>query len=217
VVQFFVASASAVKLNHRQDLGRELAVVVIAAILAALPLIAADTASRQSADLLKQKVVAIQGFTPSPSHAPHRTTLTENELNAYLTLDAPKDLPTGVVEPSLSILGPGRLSGRAVVDLDAVRREQPPKGLLDPRRLLVGRLPVTATGTLATGNGMARFSLESAAVGGIPMPKAVLQEILSYYSRSTEHPEGFNLDDPFALPSNIREIQVDRGQAIVIQ
>ncbi len=143
--------------------------------------------------------------------------LTENELNAYLSLDAAKDLPTGVVEPSVSILGPGRLAGRAVVDLDAVKREQPPRGLLDPRRLLVGRLPVTATGGLQTSKGIAWFSLESAAVGGIPMPKAVLQEILSYYSRSPERPEGLSLDDPFVLPSNIREIQVDRGQAIVIQ
>ena len=91
------------------------------------------------------------------------------------------------------------------------------RGLLDPRRLLTGRLPVTASGTLQTANGLAQFSLGSASVGSIPVPKAVLQEILSYYSRSPELPEGLNLDAPFALPSNIREIQVDRGQAIVIQ
>jgi hypothetical protein len=117
----------------------------------------------------------------------------------------------------VTILGPGRLSGRAVVDLDVVRRQSPPTSLLDPRNLLIGRLPVTATGTLKTGNGLGRFSLESAAIGGLPMPKVVLQEILSYYSRTPEKPEGISLDDPFDLPSNIREIQVDRGQAIVIQ
>ena len=174
--------------------------------------------SRQDAESLKQKVAAIVQFgAMRPPRQPRRTTLTENELNAYLSLDAPQDLPTGVVEPSLSILGPGRLSGRAVVDLDAVRREQPPQGLLDPRRLLVGRLPVTASGVLQTANGVARFTLESAAVGGIPMPKVVLQEILGYYTRSTDRPNGLSMDDPFALPSNILEIQVDRGQAIVVQ
>ena len=193
-------------------------VLVAAAALAAAGRPVADAgASRRDADVLKQKIVSIVEFGAASPRTPHKTTLTESELNAYLALEAAKDLPTGVVEPSLSILGPGRLSGRAVVDLDAVRREQPPKGLLDPRRLLVGRLPVTATGMLATGNGLARFSLESAAVGGIPMPKAVLQEILSYYSRTPGRPDGLSLDDPFALPSNIREIQVDRGQAIVIQ
>ena len=76
---------------------------------------------------------------------------------------------------------------------------------------------MTATGVLQTSNGVARFSLESAAVGGIPMPKTVLQEILSYYSRSAGAAGRLSLDDPFVLPSNIREIQVDRGQAIVIQ
>jgi hypothetical protein len=190
------------------------------AILAVAATVTTGAATpRQDADLLKQKVAAIVEFGSAarPSAPPRRTTLTENELNAYLALDASKDLPAGVVEPSLSILGPGRLSGRAVVDLDAVRREQPPQGLLDPRRLLIGRLPVTASGTLQTSRGVARFSLESAAVGGIPMPKVVLQEILSYYTRSTDRPEGLSMDDPFALPSNIREIQVDRGQAVVIQ
>jgi hypothetical protein len=194
--------------------------MMVSAIMLAVarPHAAADPAkSRQDADLLRQKVVAIVEFGASSPRLPRRTTLTEGELNAYLSLDAARDLPTGVVEPSVSIPGPGRLSGRAVVDLDAVRKEQPPQGLLDPRRLLAGRLPVTATGTLQTGNGIARFSLESAAVGGIRMPKAVLQEILSYYSRTPERPEGLSLDEPFALPSNIREIQVDRGQAIVIQ
>ena len=79
----------------------------------------------------------------------------------------------------MTILGPGRLSGRAVVDLDAVRRQSPPRSLLDPRNLLIGRLPITATGVLTTVNGVARFSLESAAIGGLPVPKIVLQEILS--------------------------------------
>jgi hypothetical protein len=193
-----------------------MAVAVMLAV--ARPHAAADPAtSRLDADVLKQKVVAIIEFGASSPRSPRQTTLTEAELNAYLALDATRDLPTGVVEPSVSIAGAGRVSGRAVVDLDAVRKEQPPQGLLDPRRLLAGRLPVTATGTLQTRNGIARFSLESAAVGGIRMPKAVLQEIVSYYSRTPERPEGLSLDEPFALPSNIREIQVDRGQAIVIQ
>ena len=167
--------------------------------LAGVTGLAASGSTRQDADLLKQKVSAIIEIGAVSSRSPRqpqRTMLTENELNAYLALDAAQDLPTGVVEPSVSILGPGRVAGRAVVDLDAVKRDQPPRGLLDPRRLLVGRLPVTATGGLQTSNGIGRFSLESAAVGGIPMPKPVLQEILSYYTRTAERPEGLSLDDP---------------------
>jgi hypothetical protein len=89
--------------------------------------------------------------------------------------------------------------------------------MLDPVNYLTGRLPITATGVLTTNNGVGRFALESAAVSGIPIPKMVLQEIVSYYSRTPQKPAGIGLDDPFELPSRIREILVERGQAIVVQ
>jgi hypothetical protein len=199
------------------QLRRFLAIVVVAAAFVS-PRVRADAgASRRDADLLKQKVATITQLGIKPAKQLRRTTVTEREVNAYLTLDAHNDLPTGVVQPSVSILGPGRLFGRAVVDLDAVRKQSPPSGLLDPKNLLMGRLPITATGTLKTSNGTGRFELEAATVGGVPIPKLLLQEIVSYYSRTPQKPSGINLDDPFALPAGIREIQVDRGQAIVVQ
>jgi hypothetical protein len=70
---------------------------------------------------------------------------------------------------------------------------------------------------LTTRNGVGRFALESAAVSGIPIPKMLLQEIVGYYSRTPQNPAGIGLDDPFALPARIREILVERGQAIVVQ
>ena len=44
---------------------------------------------------------------------------------------------------------------------------------------------MTATGVLKTADGAGRFELESATVGGIPIPKVFLQEIVSYYSQVT--------------------------------
>jgi hypothetical protein len=123
----------------------------------------------------------------------------------------------GVVDPTVTIVGPGRLSGRAVVDLDAVRKQKAPTSLLDPMNYLMGRLAVSAVGTLKTADGVGRFALESASVGSVPIPKILLQEIVSYYSRTPEKPGGISLDDPFALPARIREIQVERGQAIIVQ
>ena|SRR5215471_1599742 len=198
-----------------------LAICCVAATLLGA-VVALDSAAdvqpaRRDAELMKQKVATINRLGEKPLKARRRTTVTEKELNAYLALEPPAELPKGVVNPTVSILGGGRLSGRAVVDLDAVRKESPPKGLLDPKNLLIGRLPIAATGVLTTSNGIGRFALESASVGSLPLPKFLLQEILSYYSRSPEHPEGINLDDPFTLPVNIREIQVGRGQAIVVQ
>ena len=172
---------------------------------------------RRDAAVLKAKVSAITAFAERPSRQSRRTTVTETELNAYLLYDVGSNLPVGVVDPALTILGAGRVSARAVVDLDAVRKERKPTSLLDPLTYLGGRLPITATGVLTTSDGVGRLSLESTAVSGIPVPKIVLQEIVSYYSRTPQKPAGINLDDPFNLPARIREIQVERGQAVVVQ
>ena len=192
-----------------------LAVAALVAV-AATPR-AAGPASRKDAQLLKQKVATIQAHADQGAKQPRRTTVTEGELNSYLVYEAKDQLPVGVVDPSLTILGTGRVSGRAVVDLDAVRKQKNPTSLLDPMNYLMGRLPVTATGVLTTGNGVGHFQLESASVSSIPIPKILLQEIVSYYSRTADKPNGIGLDDPFPLPARIREIQVQRGQAIIVQ
>ncbi len=171
--------------------------------------------TKREAALLQQKVDAIKAVKKDKRL--RRTVITENELNAYFLFDAAKDLPTGVINPAITIAGPGRVSGSAVVDLDAVRKASPPKSLLDPKNLLIGRVPLSAIGVLTTNNGVGKFALESAHLGNLPLPKLLLDEIVSYYTRSAERPGGFTTDDSFMLPSGIREIQVTRGQAVVIQ
>jgi hypothetical protein len=195
------------------------AAAVVAVLCAGLgAAVRADAgASKRDAQTMKQKVAAITATGARPSKQPRRTMVTENEVNAYLAYDGKGDLPAGVVDPSVSILGTGRLSGRAVVDLDAVRKAGNSTSLFDPRSYLTGHLPVTATGVLRTSHGMGRFELESTSIGGVPIPKLVLQEIVGYYSRTPEKPGGVSLDDAFALPAGIREIQVERGQAIIVQ
>jgi hypothetical protein len=173
--------------------------------------------SKRDAATLKQKVATINEQAERPGRAARRTIVTETEVNSYLVYEAREQIPVGVVEPSISVLGPGRLSGRAIVDLDAVRKQKAPTSLLDPMNYLVGRLAVTAVGILKTANGIGRFDLESSSVGSVPVPKILLQEIVGYYSRTPEKPAGISLDDPFPLPARIREIQVERGQAIIVQ
>jgi hypothetical protein len=193
-------------------------VAASAAVVGAVSVLSGDVrATKRDAELLRQKVATINSHAEKAVKQPRRTTITENEVNSYLVFDAREQLPTGVIEPSVTILGTGRLAGRAVVDLDAVRKSTGSTSLFDPTSYLTGRLPVTATGTLTTSNGTGRFLLESATVGGVPVPKLLLQEIVSYYSRTPQNPAGISLDDPFALPSRIREIQVERGQAIIVQ
>jgi hypothetical protein len=49
------------------------------------------------------------------------------------------------------------------------------------------------------------------------MPKSLLQELLSFYSRTPENPSGINMDEPFKLPAAIREIRVAQGNAAIVQ
>ena len=190
---------------------------MLAALGVALATVVSGAASKRESELLKQKVALINAHAEKPTKQGRRTIVTEGEVNSYLQFDAGEQIPKGVVEPSVSILGDGKLSGRAVVDLDAVRKAKNATSFFDPMSYLTGRLPVTASGTLRTSNGTGQFILDTAAVAGVPIPKLVLQEIVSYYSRSESKPSGIGLDDPFALPSRIREIHVERGQAIIIQ
>jgi hypothetical protein len=108
------------------------------------------------------------------------------------------------------------VAGRAIVDLDAVR-QQKQRGWMDPLGYLSGKVPVTAAGTLTTSNGTGRFQLESAELSGVNVPKFVLQELLSYYSRTPETPNGIDMDAPFELPAGIKEIRVGVGSATIVQ
>jgi hypothetical protein len=173
--------------------------------------------SKRDADSLLRKLVQINENAAVPRTRDARsTTVTEPEVNAYLRYHARGEIPPGVTDPYVTIVGNGRLEGRATVDLDAVRRQKQ-RGWLDPLGYLTGRLPIEASGVLQTTEGIGRFTLQSVSVGGLPVPKVVLQEIVSYYSRRPEDPDGVGLDDPFELPARIREIRVGTGQAVVIQ
>jgi hypothetical protein len=173
--------------------------------------------SREQARLFEQKLVRIRDNGQTKSKTPRETPITQDEVNSYLRFSAGSQLPVGVTDPSVTIQDQGRLSGRAVVDLDQIRREKGNGSWFDLTSYLTGSLPVTATGVLRTENGRGQFTLERAAVSGVPIPKTFLQEIVSYYSRSDDYPNGVNIDDPFNLPAEIRRIDVAPARALIVQ
>jgi hypothetical protein len=178
--------------------------------------------TKQDADRFNVKLTRIVDFGSKPAvktataASSQTTQITDTELNAYFRYNAMDKIPVGIVEPTINAVGDGRLTGRATVDLDAVRTQKQ-RGWLDPMAYLTGRLPITASGTLTTQKGIGKFNLESAEISGVSIPKSVLQELLSYYSRTKENPAGINMDDPFELPARIREIRVSQAQATIVQ
>jgi hypothetical protein len=176
--------------------------------------------SSTDADRFDAKWAAVVARKPAPPSRRRRnaihTVITEPEVNAYLRFRASADLPVGVVDPYVFAQGAGRLSVVATVDLDAVRLSRA-RDWLDVARLLRGRVPVTATGVLRSQDGVFRVELESATAAGFAIPKPLLQELVTFYSRTASNPRGFELDAPFVLPGGIRDILVRPGQALIVQ
>jgi hypothetical protein len=197
--------------THRRSL-----LVTLCLLVGAGSLAAQARLTRQDAQRFQSKAARIEVYAAASTRSGQTIQVTDTEVNSYLKYGAGAQVPVGIVDPVLSALGNGRVSGRAIVDLDAVRTQKQ-RGWADPLGYLTGRLPVTASGTLTTRNGVGQFQLADAAISGVPIPKTVLQELLSYYSRTPENPSGINMDEPFALPARIREIKVGQGTATIVQ
>jgi len=185
--------------------------------VALVPLHAASV-SKQQADVFARKIVLIQRQADQTERAgTRRTALTEDELNSWFAYQARPLLPAGVADPKVTIIGGGRVAGQATVDLDAIAKRRSSGGTLDPWSYIGGRVPVNVIGTLVTRDGMGRFELQSADISGLPVPKTLLQEVVTYYSRTPDNPRGVRIDDAFALPARIQQIEVAQGQAIIVQ
>ncbi|HEY0875496.1 MAG TPA: hypothetical protein VGD94_18610 [Vicinamibacterales bacterium] len=200
---------------------RVLAVFTVALLLMSGQQYAQSRFSKADGDRFQTKLTRIVTLGNTVQAASSRrvaqsTVVSDVEVTSYLRYHAQDQIPAGIVEPILTAHGDGIVSGRAIVDLDAVRRQKQ-RGWLDPAGYLTGKLPLVVRGRLSTANGVGRFALESAELSGVSVPKTLIQELLSYYSATPEDPDGINMDDPFELPSGIREIRVAPGTATIVQ
>ncbi|MGH9200047.1 MAG: hypothetical protein ACRD2A_02280 [Vicinamibacterales bacterium] len=192
--------------------------LVIGSVLGAGAILGAvDELTPQLSAAFQEKVLVIVQNGADDKPAPRTTPFVENELNSYLRFGVTELLPVGLTEPSAKLMGQGRATLRAIVNLDMVRKAQGKKSWYDPTAYLTGRIPIMTTGVLQAAEGKGRFAVERIEVKGVPMPKRLLQEILSYYTKSAEYPNGVNLDDPFTLPAQIRRVDVEVGRAIITQ
>jgi hypothetical protein len=189
-----------------------------ALLILAAPVGARQDAARAEAERMSQKVQAIlaRAEAPASQAKPVTTNFTESELNAYLRLDPTVGLPVGLRFPTLKFLDGGKVDSKALVDLDMVRVAEK-RGWLDPLAYVSGIVEVRTIGTFRGSNGKGVYAFESATLGGVPIPKSVLAELVAFYTRSPETPKGIPLDAPFELPHRIRDIELRRGMATVTQ
>ena len=185
--------------------------------LMAFVVVGAQELTRADSVSMEKKIAGIverANRTAKPTDKPLRTPISEREVNAYLKYAGV--LPVGMTEPRVTIGDGGRVIGRALIDLDAIRKSRT-RSWTDPVNYLTGSVEATMTGTLYAANGKGVFQLASATVGGVSIPKTLLQDIVSYYSKTPDHPNGWDMDSPFVLPANIRQVVVQRGAATIVQ
>lgn len=197
---------------------RILTLGLFAVLLSAATVLCAAATSPQQADAFARKIDLIERHAAGRTAAPVKTPVSESELNSWFAYRAKPLLPAGVSNPTLTIVGGGKVMGTVTVDLQqAAKARSSNGGGPSPLTFLGGQVPISVSGVLRTQNGRGQFDLQSADVSGVPVPKPLLQQLVSYYSRTPDHPDGVRLDQPFELPANIREIQIGQGQAVVVQ
>jgi len=177
----------------------------------------AEVLTPQLADAFAKKVVLVQGQAEQKSSKDRPTTFTQAETNSYLKYLAGDLLPVGLTQPELTMIGQGKVSGKAIVDLDIVRQKQSRGGWFDPTSYLTGRLPVTASGRIVTWDGKGKFELDTAEVSGLPIPKSFLNQMVNFFTRTSDNPKGSSLDDTFELPAKILRIDVEQARFTVHQ
>jgi len=173
--------------------------------------------SKEHGDRLERKIDEIAKNAAMEVVRSKRTPMSELEINSYLNFNVRDKIPRGLTNPQISLNGNGALSGRVLVDIDEFKRHRASGGLMDPLSYISGQVPVTARGVLRAQEGKGRFQLVSAEILGVPLPKPILQELVAYFSRTPENPNGINMDAPFNLPAKIREVVVNPREAVVVQ
>ncbi|HVO95101.1 MAG TPA: hypothetical protein VMT22_19760 [Terriglobales bacterium] len=177
--------------------------------------LAAIQLSREQGDSLARKIEDINRNAAAQPVRPKRTPITESEINSYLAFNVKDQIPRGLANPEIRMIG--ELAGRVYVDMDEFKRGRSSGGVMDPLSYVSGQVPLTARGTLRTRDGKGQFQLISAEIHGVPLPKQIVQELVSYFSRTPDRPNGFNMDEPFVLPAKVREVTVNSGEGMISQ
>src|SRR5262245_52532687 len=178
---------------------------------------AADVLTPPLADAFSKKIVLVPKKADEKASKTRSTAFTQAETNSYLKFQAGDLLPTGLTQPELTMIGQGKVSGKAVIDLDVVRQKQSSGGWFDPTSYLTGKLPVTASGRVVTRDGKGKFELDTAEISGLPIPRSFVAQLVNFFTRTADNPQGSSLDDTFELPANIQRIDVDASRWTVHQ
>jgi hypothetical protein len=166
--------------------------------------------SQKAAQSLQTKIDSIKKAADTPGHkrGSSQAELSEEELESYVIYSLKDDIPAqidsidiqlvpDIVSAATQITFKSNATGNAVVDA-----------------LVGGTHNLFLKGRLVGHEGRGKFDLQEIQVDGIPVPNVLIQALIKKYVKP-KYPE-VDLNEPFDLPWNIREIKLDQGRATIV-
>jgi hypothetical protein len=140
-----------------------------------------------------------------------RVELTDSELNAYVSHEA----PAGVRNPRVEIAPTGLVTGSALIDFNEVRRAQGQQPGWLMAKLLEGERPVSVTARLNSGNGHAQVEVQRVTISGMELDGNTLDFLIRYVLLPL-YPDAA-VDRPFELGHRVERLELrPRGVSVVI-
>jgi len=182
----------------------------LAAGAAASPYQSPDPAAAES---LSQKLDAMRERFRTRLTREQEYRMNEGEINSYMAYRLVEQIPKGI-EGLWVRLTPDVLSAGGQVDLAALKERMAGSPLT---MFLSGIVPIEVRARVVAQNGVGRVELQNVLLSGIQVPRSLLQQLVTHYSKSAAHPDGVRIEDAFELPYGIRSARFLPGEVVVRQ
>jgi len=166
-----------------------------------------------SADSLDRKLQMIRQRHAEGVESAKRYDVTEEEANAYLLYRLSEHLPGEVTEPWVRF-GQDQLQGGAMLDMKLLQAHLGDSMLT---QYLEGEVPLEVLARVRAEGGVGQVDFEKVTLAGIPIPQALIDQLLSDASKSPALPEGVRLGDAFPLPYGLTSARFRTGRLILRQ
>ena len=125
-------------------------------------------------------------------------------------------MPVGVVDPRVTIVDGKQVQARALVDLDVIRKSKV-RGWLDPLAYVTGRVELTAAGLLTGANGKGPSNCSPRRSAACRFRSQCCRSS-SATTRSRQNCRTASTStSPSICPQNIRQVEIQRGAATIVQ
>lgn len=161
---------------------------------------------------MDKKIAVIESNSSNPPAQPQTTTVTQDELNAYLNeggVTIPKGLSNVKIEFSL-----GTVHASSQVDFDQLSEGH---GGGNPifSAIFSGTHDVEADAQASGSNGEGTVTIETVKLDGVPVPKSALEYLIQHYVKP-KYPQA-GMTSTFNLPDKIETANVQQSQVALTQ